>query len=281
MIGANVLYLGPDKAGSTWLYWQARQHPEMYVPESKEIFFWDKYYEKGIEWYKEFYRGAEVYGVRMDISHDYLYSSAAAERVRGWACYLKKALVFAREPVARAYSSYRFMISQGRIASDIRFADAVQDVSELLGKGRYSSYVENWRAALGASKVWIGLYECLRADEAKFWKELCEQLGVDCTPPVPLPPEKKMVARRARWPWLVNAGRRVGWKLRDFGLHGLVWRLKNAPVLERALWSWGDGSSPGADEIESVRRRHRGWIRSEAEYLSELTGKDVFELWGV
>ena len=77
----NLLYIGSDKAGSTWLYQLFRTHPEIYVPAIKDLYFFDRYYGRGFEWYASFYTGwaDETYGV--EVCHDYLRSEAAAARI--------------------------------------------------------------------------------------------------------------------------------------------------------------------------------------------------------
>ena len=40
----NFLYVGAGKSGSTWIFEIFRDHPEIFVPISKDIMFFDRYY---------------------------------------------------------------------------------------------------------------------------------------------------------------------------------------------------------------------------------------------
>ena len=47
----NLVYIGPDKAGSTWLFGLLNRHPDVFMTPAKDLYFFDRYYDKGIEWY--------------------------------------------------------------------------------------------------------------------------------------------------------------------------------------------------------------------------------------
>ena len=78
----NFLFIGPDKSGSTWLYEILRQHPECYVPPIKDIYYFDKHYERGLNWYLSFFKHAELTHKAIgELSHDYLFSKTATDRI--------------------------------------------------------------------------------------------------------------------------------------------------------------------------------------------------------
>ena len=78
----TFLFVGADKCGSTWLFKVLQQHPQCFVPAAKDIYFFDRYYGRGLQWYASFFssapRSARAIG---ELSHDYLYSEQAAERI--------------------------------------------------------------------------------------------------------------------------------------------------------------------------------------------------------
>ena len=47
----NFLFIGPDKAGSSWLFRVLGSHPEVYLSPAKDIYYFDRYYDRGIDWY--------------------------------------------------------------------------------------------------------------------------------------------------------------------------------------------------------------------------------------
>jgi len=58
----NFLCIGAQKAGTTLLFDILKQHPDIYLPEAKELHFFDRdeEYDKGIFWYRDaHFKGAE------------------------------------------------------------------------------------------------------------------------------------------------------------------------------------------------------------------------------
>ena len=43
----NIVYIGPDKAGSSWLHTMLDHHRQVYVTEAKDLYFFDRFYDGG------------------------------------------------------------------------------------------------------------------------------------------------------------------------------------------------------------------------------------------
>ncbi len=54
----DFLGIGAQKAGTTWLYFALAHHPQIFMPDCKEVHFWDQHYEKGYGWYEELFEDA-------------------------------------------------------------------------------------------------------------------------------------------------------------------------------------------------------------------------------
>ncbi len=54
----NFMYIGPDKAGSSWLHEVLLIHPQVYMPVAKDLYFFDRYYDRGMSWYLSQFEGA-------------------------------------------------------------------------------------------------------------------------------------------------------------------------------------------------------------------------------
>src|SRR5262245_51708602 len=78
----DFLFIGPDKCGSSWLFEVLRQHPLCFVPPAKDLYFFDRYYARGWAWYERHFAAAPTgCRARGELSHDYLFSPLAAERI--------------------------------------------------------------------------------------------------------------------------------------------------------------------------------------------------------
>ena len=54
----NFLHLGPGKSGSSWLHETLALHPEVYLSEAKDLYFFSRYYDRGVDWYRKQFRPA-------------------------------------------------------------------------------------------------------------------------------------------------------------------------------------------------------------------------------
>ena len=52
----NFLVIGAMRCGTTLLDQLLRKNSDIYLPQKrKEVHFFDRYYERGIEWYESFF----------------------------------------------------------------------------------------------------------------------------------------------------------------------------------------------------------------------------------
>lgn len=124
----NLFILGAAKAGTTALFDLFYQVPEVYLPFSKEPFFFnnDEHYEHGLEWYSQtFYPDTASYQYRCDATPHYLYwSEKVAIRMKRAYSSAPRMIVIMRDPVARAYSWYWNMVREGK--ETLSFEQALQ-----------------------------------------------------------------------------------------------------------------------------------------------------------
>ena len=48
MVKPNFIYIGPDKAGSSWLHEVLISHDGIFMPPAKDLYFFDRYYDRGL-----------------------------------------------------------------------------------------------------------------------------------------------------------------------------------------------------------------------------------------
>jgi hypothetical protein len=104
----NFLYIGATRTGSTWLYTILGRHPQIYLPAAKDIWFFDREYHRGLEWYETFFEGAtQEHKAVGEVSH-YLFGGDNAERIYNYNPNMKFIVNF-RDPIERLISYYHFM----------------------------------------------------------------------------------------------------------------------------------------------------------------------------
>ncbi|NNE72638.1 MAG: hypothetical protein HKN26_03165 [Acidimicrobiales bacterium] len=222
----NVVYVGTDKAGSSWLYELCNAHPDVFVPPLKDIYFFDRHWRRGLAWYSSFFAERSAESVSIEICHDYLYSREALERIRETVpdC---RILIFLREPVARTKSSYGYAQKFARRAPEslTSFADSVPSV---IDNSRYAEPITDVLEVFAAEDVGVFFFEDLKASPERFAAAVCAFLGID--PPAELPGAVN-AAGLPRWPMLVGAARSVGQWMRRAGLERIVGAVKNSTVV--------------------------------------------------
>ena len=58
-IRVSFLVIGAQKAGTSWLHEMLSRHPQLKLPASKELHFWDWNRSKGLAWYSRKFIGEE------------------------------------------------------------------------------------------------------------------------------------------------------------------------------------------------------------------------------
>jgi hypothetical protein len=111
----NFLIIGAQKAATTTLYSWLQQHPDVFLPKTKEIVFFanEDFYQQGERYLDIFYN--EYKGQRAIGSNyvQYIYFPNIASRIYSYNPNIKLIAVL-RNPIERAYSAYWFARSNGR-----------------------------------------------------------------------------------------------------------------------------------------------------------------------
>ena len=79
----DFLVIGSQKSGTSSLFQVLRRHPDVFVPEVKEVnyYFWDHIYARGPEWYGQQFASAKPGALCGDISPGYICHPRSPERI--------------------------------------------------------------------------------------------------------------------------------------------------------------------------------------------------------
>lgn len=111
----NFLCVGTQKAGTSSIHAILKQHSQIFLPRTKELHFFDREenYTQGIEWYSQNYSGITTETAIGEVSHGYLYSKNAPERIMQHLGKDVKLLFSLRNPADRAFSNYKMIVGRG------------------------------------------------------------------------------------------------------------------------------------------------------------------------
>lgn len=174
--GPDFIGIGVQRGGTSWLYQCLREHPEVCIPQ-KEIRFFDKYYDRGIDWYESCFDSCNANVRRGEVSPDYIYSEQSLERIQRHFPKAKLLLVI-REPLERAYSAYRLMQAHGSFSNE-SFSSAVASYPGLIEQSLYSAQIRRLRNFFDDSQISIHVFDDIYRDPETLFSAVCGFIEVN------------------------------------------------------------------------------------------------------
>jgi hypothetical protein len=168
---------GPQRTGSTWLYSVLRHHPQIYLPFTKEVHFFDRNYEKGASWYESFYSTSNnQYKLFGDITPNYIHIiPEVPDRIKELMPNCKVIFVL-REPVSWLWSFYKkrnrtFMDEKGMV-----FSKFIEN-ENMLVMAKYADKIKYYKDIFGDNML-VLFYEDMQDDKNRFLRKIYNFLGI-------------------------------------------------------------------------------------------------------
>lgn len=205
----DFLIVGPQRTGTTWLHANLRFHPQIFLSEPKELFFFSrlktpdhpKFQSNDLGWYLRFFRdpprqwlvktamclrrSGALYRPRIRGEATASYAAIDADVIAEIAALNPeiKVILMIRDPIDRAWSHAKKDLARnrGRKLGDVSddeirafFSDAYQR--------RCAQYVrscDNWSAHLRPQHLLVCLFDDVAMRPAQLLAEVMQFLGVD------------------------------------------------------------------------------------------------------
>jgi hypothetical protein len=182
MMLPNFLIIGAPRSGTTWIEKNLREHPEVFLPKTKELHFFDRNYEKGIEYYESFFADCGTKKAVGEATPSYLHGAYSQNDIPAL---IKKHLpdvkmiASLRNPIERAYS--RFLHSKARFDRNIEmsFEDKLQDRPEFIAEGMYYDQLQRYYALFPKENILVLLFDELKSNPSLFMQRIYEFIGVN------------------------------------------------------------------------------------------------------
>jgi len=273
----NFLHVGPSKSGSTWLHEVLIGHPQVYLSQAKDLYFFNRYYDRGPGWYRAQFRGAAGgHKVIGEICPDYLSCPQAPERIHTCLGPDIKIMVTLREPISRAFSGYLYLRKHGLAARTFR--DTTKTAPELVEEGRYATHLRSYLQYFKQERLHVALFDDLQADPQAFLDATTDWLGVTRHELSAGQLRAQLPASQARWlPLAVLAKRGANWVRRHDGAE-LVGSLKRSAVVQRLLYQPLGDNRPEMS-AEDVAFMHEQ-LDAEIAGVESDFGIDLRQRWG-
>jgi hypothetical protein len=306
----DFFIVGHAKSGTTALYEMLRRHPQIYLPDAKEPWFFASDMRprfqpplagrppETLEQYAALFAGAQA-GQRVgEASSSYLWSRTAAAgiaRVQPGA----RIIAILREP-ASFLRSLHLQLLQTHVESerDLRKAISLEEARrngkhvprrshrpQLLQYADHVRYVEQlgrYRSLFGAEQLLVLIYEDFRRDNTATLQTVLRFLQLDGEEPIePLEANPTVALRSQQLDELVHSvsvGRGALPRAAKAAVKALTPRAMRRDLLRLTQRRLVHGTPPPADErlMLELRRRFTG----EVVALSEHLDRDLVALWG-
>lgn len=216
----DFLIVGPQRTGTTWLHAQLRFHPQIFLSEPKELFFFSsletpdsrRFQSDELSWYLQFFRDPAWRALAKTAICLWKYGRLYRPIVRGeaTASYAVlgrdviqdivalnpriKVILTVRDPVERAWSHAKkdLIRNRGRdpgSVSDEEFR-AFFDEPHQRRCARYVECCDNWGAYLRPGHLFVGFFDDIARRPEEFLLDVMSFLGVAS--------ERRYISRDAR-----------------------------------------------------------------------------------
>jgi len=118
----TIVIAGAQKSGTTSLAAAMRKHRQIAMSARKELHFFDRYFDRGIDWYADQFHPRKDQTQIAEATPSYLYEREARQRMLA-ILPEAKIVVILRNPVERAYSHYWH--TRRRDLEDLSFEEAL------------------------------------------------------------------------------------------------------------------------------------------------------------
>ena len=141
----DYLIIGVQKAGTTSLYKYLKQHPNVQPVFSKEVHFFDRHFDKGLDWYRSHFQFSRDGYITGEATPEYIFHPYSYKRISEFLPSVK-IIVLLRNPIDRAYSRYNHSCRSSKYRSKIKsFEQAIAKEKELLSSFNLNRFYENER----------------------------------------------------------------------------------------------------------------------------------------
>lgn len=173
----NFLIIGAPRAGTTWMAENLRSHPQIYMPKEKELHFFDRHYERGWDFYEQFFAAADGEPAIGEATPEYLYLPRIPRLIYKHLPHAKL-IVSLRNPVDRVYSRYWNAKAKYKENRNLSFEDKLKKKPLFLEEGFYYDHLLRYYEYFPREQILVLLFDELRSDPISFLKKVYRFLDV-------------------------------------------------------------------------------------------------------
>ncbi len=188
----DFLCIGAQKSGTTLLYEQLKTINEIYMPDTKELHFFDnsEHYHRGEAFYLKHFEDAAFKQLKGEVTPAYLFIEEAPMRIKEFVREKSvKFIVLLRNPVDRAYSQYQMVstiqkkeilsFEQALIYENFRLKEHRDIINfSYIRRGFYAKQVLNYFKYFNKEQFLFVMYENFVDNQVLYMNKILSFLGL-------------------------------------------------------------------------------------------------------
>lgn len=269
----DFIVMCPAKTGSRWIYECLREHPSIGMAKNvKGTRFFEKYYNRGIEWYERFFEYCDNNSIKGEVDETYFACPEAPERMYHHIPDIKL-ITCLRNPIDRTFSAYLYFHRLGVMNESFETSlDKYRNV--LVSDSFYYDNLSNYLKYFPADNILIVLMDDLKKDPVQFIENIYSFLGIDTTFKPSALHTKVHEGGEPRSKLLNKIAIMSSRLLRKWDMLGPFYKARNSKLLMKILFSrpYGEHYPSMSD---SARKRLQEEYRSQISGLSDLIKRDL------
>lgn len=280
--------IGAAKSGTTWLSDNLNKHPDIFIPEKKELQYFNPTLSrmpgvenpdtsKSIDWYHSFFDPAENEKLFGELSVEYLINAGTAQRLYDYNPNLKL-LVVLRYPPAQLFSLYRYLKQRGVIKYK-SFELAIEKRPDLFLEYHYAKHLQPFYKLFSKEQILVKRFDDIKKDAQLFYDDVLAFLGLPAYKPEGLL-EKSNKTKASRYPLLTYFVQNTRQLITRLGLDGIVPFLRAIGLVKLGTAIRDqEGTKEEGERLkaETTIKLHEHYLE-DMRSLTELTGTD-FSSW--
>lgn len=266
----DFIAVGPPRTATTWLHEVLKGQVCLPV-DLKETDFFTRFYDRGIDWYANYFRHCEEGRLVGELDPMYFVSAPARERIVKDLPGCKIICSF-RDPVERAYSNYRLL--RRNAFTKAEFERAAMTRGDLLESNRYGTHLAEWFNTFGPERVLVLIHDDLESNPQGFLDSVCDFIGIARYPIS----TSSAGAERVNTAHTQPPNQRLAKTARGFivwlaarGYYRAATLVRGSRIIKYML----EGGAPFPPLTAEVSRRLREYYRPEVQKLEKLIGRDL------
>lgn len=267
----DFIIAGARKCGTTWLHERLSLHPQFFFPQTtKEIFFFDRYWDRGLSWYADYFRNSPTDAICGEASPTYFTDEVAAKRIHETLPHAKMLFIF-RNPISRARSHYEHLVAKADTRAS--FERAIEEFPEIVNEGLYFKHLSRFVDLFGADRIHVLILEDVIAGTGI--DRTVAFLGATSSSALSNEREKVYGRKVPRAHSLAKVATKISRSLHRIGFHSAVTAMKK---LGAARLVYDDKPSP-IQMSPALHAQLDQIFREDVEGLGRYLGRNLTETW--